>query len=179
MCSIHQVESVTPPTNHKENLVEVWIPSFKPPTSHIWSLDFLHFIAVTINLSPFHHYFNPNSQVGVLNIHFRSPSTHKMSPWVKNMFTVVMPRILLMKRPLYAPKWVFLRTLWDFDQKLDRVALVKILDTTRRFETHPTVVVQRAWERRLAGTAPSLRTSRSQSQTRLICWTITPRQPSE
>jgi len=43
--------------------------------------------------------------VGVLNIHFRSPSTHKMSPWVKNTFTVVMPRILLMKRPLYAPKY--------------------------------------------------------------------------
>lgn len=64
---------------------------FRPPTSHIRFLISLH---LEIN----------NSQVGVLNIHFRSPSTHKMSPWVKNMFTVVMPRILLMKRPLYAPK---------------------------------------------------------------------------
>ena len=65
---------------------------FRPPTSHIRFLISLQFVSI------------PNSQVGVLNIHFRSPSTHKMSPWVKNMFTVVMPRILLMKRPLYAPK---------------------------------------------------------------------------
>ena len=61
---------------------------------------------VTINVC--HHHILLSStaihQVGVLNIHFRSPATHKMSPWVKNMFTVVMPRILLMKRPLYAPK---------------------------------------------------------------------------
>ena len=68
-------------------------------------LTLLH-ITKTIKFSPFCRHLNHNCQVGVLNIHFRSPSTHKMSPWVKNMFTVVMPRILLMKRPLYAPKWV-------------------------------------------------------------------------
>ncbi|XP_018019541.1 acetylcholine receptor subunit beta-like 2 [Hyalella azteca] len=37
--------------------------------------------------------------VGVLNIHFRSPSTHKMSPWVKRIFIHIMPSLLLMKRP--------------------------------------------------------------------------------
>jgi len=43
--------------------------------------------------------------VGVLNIHFRSPATHKMSPWVRNTFLVVLPKLLLMKRPLYAPRY--------------------------------------------------------------------------
>ncbi|KAK3880651.1 hypothetical protein Pcinc_014871, partial [Petrolisthes cinctipes] len=42
--------------------------------------------------------------VGVLNVHFRSPSTHKMSPWVKRVFIHVMPRLLLMRRPQYDPK---------------------------------------------------------------------------
>jgi len=42
--------------------------------------------------------------VGVLNIHFRSPATHKMSPWVRNTFLVVLPKLLLMKRPLYSPR---------------------------------------------------------------------------
>ncbi|XP_023240040.1 acetylcholine receptor subunit alpha-like isoform X2 [Centruroides vittatus] len=39
--------------------------------------------------------------VGVLNIHFRSPSTHKMSPWVRRVFIHIMPRLLLMRRPLH------------------------------------------------------------------------------
>jgi len=43
--------------------------------------------------------------VGVLNIHFRSPATHKMSPWVRNTFLVVLPKLLLMKRPLYSPRY--------------------------------------------------------------------------
>ncbi|XP_045116272.1 acetylcholine receptor subunit beta-like 2 isoform X3 [Portunus trituberculatus] len=42
--------------------------------------------------------------VGVLNVHFRSPSTHKMSPWVKRVFIHVMPRLLLMRRPQYDPR---------------------------------------------------------------------------
>ncbi|XP_046678228.1 acetylcholine receptor subunit beta-like 2 isoform X2 [Homalodisca vitripennis] len=40
--------------------------------------------------------------VCVLNVHFRSPSTHKMSPWVKKVFLHVMPRILMMRRPPYS-----------------------------------------------------------------------------
>ncbi|CAL4120247.1 unnamed protein product, partial [Meganyctiphanes norvegica] len=42
--------------------------------------------------------------VGVLNVHFRSPSTHKMSPWVKRVFIHIMPRLLLMRRPQYDPR---------------------------------------------------------------------------
>jgi nicotinic acetylcholine receptor len=39
--------------------------------------------------------------VCVLNVHVRSPATHQMSPWVKKVFTQVMPRVLLMSRPIY------------------------------------------------------------------------------
>ena len=39
--------------------------------------------------------------VCVLNVHFRSPATHQMSPWVKKVFTEIMPRVLLMSRPIY------------------------------------------------------------------------------
>ena len=37
--------------------------------------------------------------VCVLNVHFRRPSTHKMSPWVRRVFIQIMPRLLLMRRP--------------------------------------------------------------------------------
>ncbi|KAL0270716.1 UNVERIFIED_CONTAM: hypothetical protein PYX00_008024 [Menopon gallinae] len=40
--------------------------------------------------------------VWVLNIYFRSPSTHKMSPWVKNVFLNFIPRMLMMRRPHYS-----------------------------------------------------------------------------
>lgn len=40
--------------------------------------------------------------VCVLNVHFRSPSTHKMSPWVKKVFLQLMPKILIMRRTKYA-----------------------------------------------------------------------------
>lgn len=36
--------------------------------------------------------------VGVLNVHFRSSSTHLMSAWVKRLFIDILPRILCMKR---------------------------------------------------------------------------------
>ena len=35
----------------------------------------------------------------VINIQFRSPSTHVMSPWVKGVFLRVLPRLLFMQRP--------------------------------------------------------------------------------
>lgn len=38
----------------------------------------------------------------VLNVHFRSPATHKMAPWVKRVFIHILPRLLLMRRPPYA-----------------------------------------------------------------------------
>ncbi|KAL1117523.1 hypothetical protein AAG570_003839, partial [Ranatra chinensis] len=42
--------------------------------------------------------------VCVLNVHFRSPSTHRMSPWVKKVFLDLMPRMLFMRRPPYSPR---------------------------------------------------------------------------
>ncbi|KAH7705025.1 Protein EAT-2 [Aphelenchoides avenae] len=35
----------------------------------------------------------------VINVHFRSPKTHKMSPWVRTVFLEWMPWLLLMQRP--------------------------------------------------------------------------------
>ncbi|CAD7091651.1 unnamed protein product [Hermetia illucens] len=37
----------------------------------------------------------------VLNVHFRSPQTHTMAPWVRTVFINQLPRILVMRRPLY------------------------------------------------------------------------------
>ncbi|XP_054728082.1 acetylcholine receptor subunit alpha-like isoform X2 [Anastrepha obliqua] len=39
--------------------------------------------------------------VVVLNIHFRSPQTHTMAPWVRTVFINQLPRFLVMRRPLY------------------------------------------------------------------------------
>ncbi|OQR70870.1 acetylcholine receptor subunit alpha 1-like [Tropilaelaps mercedesae] len=39
--------------------------------------------------------------IAVLNVHFRSPSTHKMSPWVRRIFIRILPRLLLMRSPQY------------------------------------------------------------------------------
>ncbi|KAJ8878211.1 hypothetical protein PR048_018788 [Dryococelus australis] len=35
----------------------------------------------------------------------RSPSTHKMSPWVKRVFLHFMPRLLMMRRPPYSLRY--------------------------------------------------------------------------
>lgn len=43
--------------------------------------------------------------VVVLNIHFRSPQTHTMSPWVKQVFINILPRLLIMRRPHYSSKY--------------------------------------------------------------------------
>ncbi|XP_058982838.1 acetylcholine receptor subunit alpha-like isoform X3 [Musca domestica] len=39
--------------------------------------------------------------VVVLNVHFRSPQTHRMAPWVKNVFIDSLPKFLFIKRPKY------------------------------------------------------------------------------
>ncbi|XP_064471220.1 acetylcholine receptor subunit alpha-like [Ornithodoros turicata] len=36
----------------------------------------------------------------VLNVHFRTSSTHRMAPWVKRVFLRALPRLLLMRRPV-------------------------------------------------------------------------------
>lgn len=37
----------------------------------------------------------------VLNIHFRSPQTHTMAPWVRTIFINHLPKLLVIKRPVY------------------------------------------------------------------------------
>ncbi|XP_065567236.1 acetylcholine receptor subunit alpha-like isoform X2 [Artemia franciscana] len=40
--------------------------------------------------------------VVVLNVHFRSPQTHTMAPWVRRVFIHILPRLLVMRRPHYS-----------------------------------------------------------------------------
>ncbi|NXF54213.1 ACHA6 protein, partial [Oceanites oceanicus] len=42
--------------------------------------------------------------VFVLNIHYRTPTTHTMPKWVKNIFLNLLPKVLLMQRPLEEQK---------------------------------------------------------------------------
>ena len=54
---------------------------------------------------PIKLYFNiPPSicvTVVVLNVHFRSPETHTMTPWMRRVFIHILPRLLSMTRPIY------------------------------------------------------------------------------
>ncbi|KAE8743088.1 hypothetical protein FOCC_FOCC011334, partial [Frankliniella occidentalis] len=74
-----------------------------PPTSLAVPLlgKYLLFTMILVTLSIF-------VTVCVLNVHFRSPSTHRMSPWVQRVFLDVMPRFLLMRRPPYSSREPFI-----------------------------------------------------------------------
>lgn len=37
----------------------------------------------------------------MLNVHFRSPQTHTMAPWVRTVFINHLPKLLVMSRPIY------------------------------------------------------------------------------
>ena len=65
-----------------------------PPTSLVIPLigKYLLFTMVLVTLSIV-------VTVIVLNVHFRSPLTHVMSPWVRKVFLDILPRILIMRRP--------------------------------------------------------------------------------
>nr|ALB27749.1 nicotinic acetylcholine receptor alpha 4 subunit [Rhopalosiphum padi] len=68
-----------------------------PPTSLAVPLlgKYLLFTMVLVSMSI-------GMTVVVLNIHFRSPSTHTLSPWVRTVFLHMMPQILMMRRPPYS-----------------------------------------------------------------------------
>ena len=65
-----------------------------PPTSIVVPLigKYLLFTMILVTLSII-------VTVVVLNVHFRSPATHTMSPWVRKVFLDVLPRLLIMQRP--------------------------------------------------------------------------------
>ncbi|XP_028660432.1 neuronal acetylcholine receptor subunit alpha-6 [Erpetoichthys calabaricus] len=41
--------------------------------------------------------------VFVLNVHYRTPMTHTMPEWVRSVFLCILPRIMLMRRPMDQP----------------------------------------------------------------------------
>lgn len=65
-----------------------------PPTSLVVPLvgKYLLFTMILVTLSIV-------VTVVVLNIHFRSPLTHRMPPWVRRVFLQVLPKLLWMRRP--------------------------------------------------------------------------------
>lgn len=66
-----------------------------PPTSIVIPLigKYLLFTMILVTLSIIVTVF-------ILTIHFRSPATHKMSPWTRAAFLRVLPKMLLMRRPI-------------------------------------------------------------------------------
>ncbi|GLV41155.1 nicotinic Acetylcholine Receptor alpha4 [Carabus blaptoides fortunei] len=67
-----------------------------PPTSLVVPLlgKYLIFAMILVSISIC-------VTVVVLNVHFRSPQTHRMAPWVKRVFIHILPRLLVMRRPQY------------------------------------------------------------------------------
>uniref|UniRef100_A0A1I8IYK0 alpha-1,2-Mannosidase n=2 Tax=Macrostomum lignano TaxID=282301 RepID=A0A1I8IYK0_9PLAT len=65
-----------------------------PPTSLVVPLigKYLLFTMILVTLSII-------ITVVVLNVHFRGPDTHEMSPWVRKLFLGHLPRLLCMRRP--------------------------------------------------------------------------------
>ena len=76
------------------NIFLLLVAKINPPTSLATPLigKYLLFTMVLVTCSII-------STVFVLNIHFRSPATHVMSPWIRELFLCVLPRLLLIKRP--------------------------------------------------------------------------------
>ncbi|XP_069138107.1 acetylcholine receptor subunit alpha-like [Argopecten irradians] len=70
------------------------LSDINPPTSLVIPLigKYLLFTMIVVTMSIF-------LAVYTLGINFRTPTTHKMKPWVKRVFTEILPRILLMKKP--------------------------------------------------------------------------------
>nr|AAQ75737.1 nicotinic acetylcholine receptor alpha 1 subunit [Nilaparvata lugens] len=93
-----------------------------PPTSLTVPLlgKYLLFTMVLVGLSVV-------ITIGILNINFRSPVTHRMRPWVHRLFIQMLPKVLLIERPKgddagdeedEAPKGTLLDTPPDVDMNL-------------------------------------------------------------
>ncbi|XP_067621060.1 acetylcholine receptor subunit alpha-like [Eurosta solidaginis] len=67
-----------------------------PPTSLVVPLlgKYLIFAMILVSISIC-------VTVVVLNVHFRSPQTHRMAPWVKEVFVDLLPKFLFINRPKY------------------------------------------------------------------------------
>ncbi|KAH3830110.1 hypothetical protein DPMN_103347 [Dreissena polymorpha] len=70
------------------------LSDINPPTSIVIPLlgKYLMFTMIVVTLSIF-------LTVTTLNVHFRSPATHKMGPWIKWLFIDTIPKIICMSRP--------------------------------------------------------------------------------
>ncbi|KAL5004965.1 hypothetical protein ScPMuIL_018421 [Solemya velum] len=70
------------------------LSDINPPTSFVIPLigKYLLFTMVVVTMSIF-------LTVYTLNINFRTPTTHTMSPWVRKVFTEILPRIMMIQRP--------------------------------------------------------------------------------
>ncbi|XP_052791604.1 acetylcholine receptor subunit alpha-like 1 [Mya arenaria] len=81
------------------------LSDINPPTSITIPLigKYLLFTMIVVTMSIF-------LTVTTLSVHFRSPATHKMSPWIKRLFTEILPKILCMKRPSVNKKYIPMRT---------------------------------------------------------------------
>lgn len=89
-----------------------------PPTSLAIPLlgKYLLFTMILVSLSVW-------VTVCILNVHFRSPSTHTMSPWMKKLFLQLMPKLLMMRRTKYS--------LPDYDDTFVSNGYTNELDTSR------------------------------------------------
>ncbi|NP_001267757.1 acetylcholine receptor subunit alpha-like 2-like isoform X1 [Aplysia californica] len=89
------------------------LSDMNPPTSLTIPLigKYLLFIMIVVTMSI-------TLTVYTLHINFKSPTTHKMSPWVKRIFTEILPRVLFMKRPeLQDKNKVSVRTVNGIEQR--------------------------------------------------------------
>uniref|UniRef100_A0A3B3SP45 Cholinergic receptor, nicotinic, beta 5a n=2 Tax=Paramormyrops kingsleyae TaxID=1676925 RepID=A0A3B3SP45_9TELE len=76
------------------------ISKIVPPTSLAVPLigKYLMFTMVLVT-------FSIVTSVCVLNVHHRSPNTHRMPDWVKKLFLQMLPTFLFMHRPRSAKRW--------------------------------------------------------------------------
>ncbi|CAE1178357.1 CHRNN [Acanthosepion pharaonis] len=70
------------------------LSDINPPTSLVVPLigKYLMFTMVVVAMSIFMTVFT-------LHMNYRGPTTHKMRPWMRRVFTEILPRILMLKRP--------------------------------------------------------------------------------